>query len=879
MAGPPPAPIAISLRTWSAPAGALSTGRTLFEPRLRQRIAVSQGRILPLLGPAVVLYLVAEVVVSAEALDATALAVSATALGLSALPLWLLRRRADVAGARRVALLGVLAGVVLVRFARPELSSLYLDLAVVLAAPVLGGLVVQLAVTTPDAPDALARHRRTLLGTLAVLGASSSVAAALAVAPAFSVFGALVLVPPRWESTAPAFLLLCLAGALGLRLARRRLGSTPEALASSALAQLGLWSALATSGGALALWLAALLDPTSAGARLAIATGVVALVLGHAAMLGARRQVHAGRNTRRLLAGGAAVLAVAICAGRLVDRLPRDPIAVGVALALAIVTTAILYRALGTLLLRALAPFGGRLLGGIEEARERATGATSLEELGEAVLPPLRRASGALDAEPALWTIDPPRHVRIDAAGIAHARETEASPAIVARLVERPGEIVVAAPIAEQVVRRAELRALADALEREDALAVLPLSLDRELEGMLIVPRGLRRAALTLEEIDALERLGRQLAATVSLLSAQERGRLRTGEAVVARERLEEDLEAKEEELAKLRADARILKAGGAVERFAAPSIAYSPAMRALTRRVMEVAPLDAPVLLVGEDGTPLDAIGHLVHANGGRREGPFVVADCAAVRPERTEAALFGESAQTKPGWLRLAEGGTVLLLDVPALSLNAQAKLAEAIATRRAHPADGAAAYALDARIVCTSRVALDRLVEAGAFDLELWRRLEPLVIAVPPLRERREDVPSLVLLALDRSCRVAGRQVMGIDADALEVLSDHAWAGNVRELDSVIERAVARAHGPNVTLVDLPPLAPIEAPADPWSGTYLELEARILEHAIARAGGNKSEAARLLGLKRTTFLDKLKRHDLLGPADAKKAQGTAA
>lgn len=826
-----------------------------------------------------VLYLLAGVVVSADTLDATALAVSATALALSALPLWLLRRRAEVTGARRVALVGVLAGIVLVRWARPELSSLYLELAVVLSAPVLGALLVQLAVTTPDAPDALARHRRTVLGTLAVLGAASSVAAGLAVAPAFSAFGALVLVPPRWELSAPAFLLACVAIALGLRLARRRLGSTPEALASSALAQLGLWAALATSGGAIALSLAAQLDLASAGARLAITMGVVALVAGHVAMLGARRQVHAGRSTRHLLAGATAVLAVAIFAGRLVDRVPRDPVAVGVALALAVVTTAVLYRALGTLLLRALAPFGGRLLAGLEEARERAMGATSLEELGEAVLPPLRGASGALDAEPALFTFDPPRYVRIDAAGIAHVRDTEASPAILARLVERPGEIVVTAPIAEQVVRRAELRALADALEREDALCVLPLSLDGELEGMVVVPRGPRRAALTLEEIDALERLGRQLAATVSLLTAQERGRLRTGEAVVARERLEEELEAKEEELEKLRADARILKAGGAAERFAAPAIAYSPAMRALTRRVIEVAPLDAPVLLIGEDGTPLDAIGHLVHANGGRREGPFVVADCAAVRPERAEAALFGESSQTKPGWLRLAEGGTVLLLDVPALSLDAQAKLAEAIATRRAHPADGAAAYGLDARVVCTSRVAPDRLVEAGAFDLELWRRLEPLVLTVPPLRERREDVPSLVLLALDRSCRVAGRAVMGIDADALELLGDHSWAGNVRELESVIERAVARAGGPNVTLADLPPLAPMEAPADPWSGTYAELEARILEHAIARAGGNKSEAARLLGLKRTTFLDKLKRHDLLGPAESKKAQGTAA
>lgn len=842
-------------------------------------IVVSQGRILPLLGPAAVLYLIAEAVTSAGALDATALGACALALALSALPLWYLRRPEELAGARRVALLGVLSGIVLVRWARPELPSPYLDFTAVVAGPLLGVIVVQLASTTPDSPEAIARRRRPLLTLLLTLGVASSAAAALALAPAFSLFGNVVLVPPRWELSAPIFAVFSFLVALALRLARRRLGSTPEALAASLWAQLGLWAALATSGGVLALALSGTVHVESAQARLSIAAGLAALVAGHAAMLGARRQVHAGKSTRRVLASAISVIAVATGAAQLGDRMPHDPVAIGVALALAIVTSAVLYRALASIFARTLAPFGGRLLASVDEARERAWGVTSLEELGEAILPPLRRGSGALDAEPLLWTIDPPRQVRVDAAGVAHVRERDPSPAMTQHVLERPGEIVVSAPLAEQVVRRADLRGIVDALEREDALCVVPLSIDRELEGLLIVPRGRRRAALTLEEIDRLEQLGRQIAAPVALLCAQERARLRTGEAVLARERLEEELEAKDEELAKLRADARILKAGGAAERFTAPAIAYSPAMRALMKRVLEVGPLDAPVLLLGEDGTPLDAIGHLVHANGGRREGPFVVADCAAVRPERAEAALFGESAHSKPGWLRLAEGGTCLLLDVPALSLDAQAKLAEAIATRRADPADGAASYALDVRIVATSRVALDRLVEAGAFDLELSRRLDPLVLAVPPLRERREDVPSLVLLALDRSCRVVGRPVMGIDADALEVLVDHAWPGNVRELESVLERAVAGAAGPNVALRDLPPLAPLELPADPWTGTYAELEARILEHAIARAGGNKSEAARMLGLKRTTFLDKLKRHELLGPADAKKEQGTAA
>src|SRR5690606_4824207 len=136
------------------------------------------------------------------------------------------------------------------------------------------------------------------------------------------------------------------------------------------------------------------------------------------------------------------------------------------------------------------------------------------------------------------------------------------------------------------------------------------------------------------------------------------------------------------------------------------------------------------------------------------------------------------------------------------------------------------------------------------------------------VPPLRERREDMGSLVLLALDRACRVFGRDVLGIEPDTQKLLEAHAWPGNLRELQWVIDRAVAVAPGPKVRPIDLPPLAPAKAAAaaaDPLDGTYVELERKVLIRALERAAGNKSEAARLLGLKRTTFLDKLRRHEL--------------
>lgn len=148
--------------------------------------------------------------------------------------------------------------------------------------------------------------------------------------------------------------------------------------------------------------------------------------------------------------------------------------------------------------------------------------------------------------------------------------------------------------------------------------------------------------------------------------------------------------------------------------------------------------------------------------------------------------------------------------------------------------------------------------------AFDPELMRWLTRLEVQVPPLRQRRDDLPSLVLLALDRACRVFGRGPLGIEQAALDALIAHDWPGNLRELQHVIDRAVARAAGPKIRRADLPALAGAAArlPADPLDGTYEDVERRVCERALALAQGNKSEAARALGLKRSTFLDKLRR-----------------
>ena len=332
------------------------------------------------------------------------------------------------------------------------------------------------------------------------------------------------------------------------------------------------------------------------------------------------------------------------------------------------------------------------------------------------------------------------------------------------------------------------------------------------------------------------------------------------------------------EEARRLRAEANALRAGRGAGRRVMPLIAYSASMRALETRLAAVATMNASVAIVAEGGIPIDHVARRLHQASPRKDKPFVVADCGGVDGDSADAALFGDGEQ--PGWLALAEGGTLLLADVVALPPAAQAALADALASQQARTVEGVT-YAVDVRVVATSRLPLDSLQDVQALDAELAQWLGAIEVRVPALRERREDIPSLALLALDRACRVLGRGPIGIEQSALDVLLGYSWPGNLRELQHVIDHAVANAQGEQVRRADLPSLlaagrVPEEAPAVSLDGTYAELEKRILVQALERADGNKSEAARLLGLKRTTFLDKCRRHELR-TAESKKPPAT--
>ena len=805
-----------------------------------------------------VLYLILDVASKGGERSTGSLLLMAAAVVASLTPVAMSGRPSP--GARRVGYLGLGVGLVLVGWIQPGISAPFLNACVGVAHIAVGALALDLAMTIPDAPPGTRRFRGLTL-VIAWLGA--------AVAIATAIVHESTLPHPDILRLLPESLLiggLCLS--LALRLLRPRLGSSPAALASNAWGQLGLIPPVLV---VLAIALAG--QPAVLGERswplsaTLIVTSSIGLY-GHIALVDPNRRVQAGRAIRQSLA--AVLTAAFIVVGYLLvfPLLGSDAIVLGSVVVVILLMGVALYQTFYRPLRRVLAPFGGRLLDALRSAVEELGYASSLQEAGEAILPALRKASASPDASPIIFLADPPTSVRIDAAGQVHTARRPIPTAIDAWLRDHPGEMILRSDLEDRVVRRTELRALVEALVELDALCVVPLMAAGECEGIVAVPRGNRRTPLSLEELGALQRLGSHLAAFLTLVSAQLRAQQRSTTIMMERDRAEERLDVADEELSRLRAQTKILRAGRGFSRVPATWVGYSPAMRQIDQKVGEIAPLEAPILLTAEVGVALEEVAQRIHEASSRATAPFVVVDCTRYRPEDGEGMLFGvESDAASPGWVRLAHGGTLMLKETPALSIEAQHALAEALSTRMARSVGGAGSYNFDVRIIATSREPLERLVGAGAFDEELARWLGKLRLAIPPLRDRNEDIPSLTLLAIDRACRRMGRPAVGIEPVAIDALVEHDWPGNVNELEQTIDRAVSRATQGTIRREHLPALvgrnhASPPSPDVAFEGTYEEIERRAILSALARSDGNKSKAARMLGLKRTTFLDKVRR-----------------
>lgn len=303
--------------------------------------------------------------------------------------------------------------------------------------------------------------------------------------------------------------------------------------------------------------------------------------------------------------------------------------------------------------------------------------------------------------------------------------------------------------------------------------------------------------------------------------------------------------------------------------------VARSAAMREVLRLAERVAVTDANVLVTGESGAGKDALALFIHARSQRQAQAFVKIDCAALPSELLEAELFGYergaftgATEAKPGRLEAAHKGTLVLDEIAHLSVDAQAKLLRVIERREFERLGGRRTVRVDARLIALTNVDLDEAVKRRSFREDLFYRLNVVHIHLPPLKSRREDVRELAGLLLKTYAAKHGRASKEIAPEAFRLLEAYSWPGNVRELANVLERAVIVGGGERIEAADLPETVQAAVARHKMSSerppTLAELEAEYINETLVATRGNKSEAARQLGISRKNLYEKLARYE---------------
>ena len=312
-------------------------------------------------------------------------------------------------------------------------------------------------------------------------------------------------------------------------------------------------------------------------------------------------------------------------------------------------------------------------------------------------------------------------------------------------------------------------------------------------------------------------------------------------------------------------------------ERYGRPGlVAHSPAMHGVLDLVERVAPTDATLLIRGESGTGKEVIAKAVHHASPRAERPFVAVNCGAVPEALLESELFGftrgaftGAVASKLGLFEEAHGGTLLLDEIAEMPAALQVKLLRVLQSGEIRRLGATQVATIDVRVIAATNRDLAVMIADGSFREDLFYRLNVIEVVLPPLRERREDIPALAEHFMARAAGKLGRDVR-LSADAVERLLRYPWPGNVRELENALERAAILARGDAVTPEDLPPhvaagLSLGPSPALPRQTTLAETERDHILTTLERFGRNHSAAAEALGIGRTTLWRKLKEYGL--------------
>lgn len=306
--------------------------------------------------------------------------------------------------------------------------------------------------------------------------------------------------------------------------------------------------------------------------------------------------------------------------------------------------------------------------------------------------------------------------------------------------------------------------------------------------------------------------------------------------------------------------------------------VAKSDKMQKIFATVDRVADLTANVLIIGESGTGKELVARAIHRRSSRADKIFVPVHCAAIPETLLESEIFGyvrgaftDARRDRAGLFREADGGVLFLDEISEIPLTLQAKLLRVIEDKEVRPLGSNQAEKVETRIVSACNRDLESLVEANRFRQDLYYRLNVIRIDLPPLRERSEDIPLLADYFVRKFSGETSRKVDGIEPEALAALLDYRWPGNVRELEHTIERAVLLGSNPTIAVEDLPPQISRRRTSPPFASalakgyTLRDIEKEYISRVLEQTSGNKSEAAKILGVDRTTLYRKLEEYKL--------------
>jgi DNA-binding NtrC family response regulator len=304
--------------------------------------------------------------------------------------------------------------------------------------------------------------------------------------------------------------------------------------------------------------------------------------------------------------------------------------------------------------------------------------------------------------------------------------------------------------------------------------------------------------------------------------------------------------------------------------------IARSPAMHEVLELAARVAPIDTTVLVYGESGTGKEFIVRMIHDQSPRAAAPFVSVNCAALTETLLESELFGHvrgaftgASRDKAGLFEVAGTGTLFLDEIGEVAPTVQAKLLRALQEREIRRVGAERTIRVNARVVAATNRDLKAAVAAGTFREDLYFRLAAFIITVPPLRDRREDIPALVHEFIGRSAARLKKDIKTVSADAMSALINYDWPGNVRELEHAVERAAILAHGSTIGVRDLPPeLSQRRSRRSGADGLDLRANEReLIRQALERFQGNRRRAAAALNISTVTLWRKMKEYDISG------------